>query len=309
MSTEVADIIRMKSKAFINDLITTKKISVRLILLVSFVAIFLLCFSFFLYEICCYNLVSKKELEIVREKLQNLSPQEKKDLAVFFNYANLFCQYPYTLVGYKPMSICNFLQASKDLPKVLRKDYERPKHRAFADTLERGHRAWERYQYLFPLKKCLLIRYHASNSKGMNEIALVHPKLCLAKIEEHLDDFCQILQKSYQPEEIFEILTNPKHEKFYCITQQDRLLGILLGFGRNNAYLFEQNRHEKLKFFTNEWPGWPRKWRLPGFVSDPTTVETKHLKKLYKEARKFIRWTYFNRADLEVTLALLAQEQ
>ena len=95
---------------------------------------------------------------------------------------------------------------------------------------------------------------------------------------------------------------------FYKIGQNVHLLGALLGYGINNAYLFENKNREQLKDFSNEWPVWPRKWRLPCFVCDHTTVETKHLKESYKKARKYIRWTYFNRNNLEVTLALLEKD-
>lgn len=275
-----------------------------------FCGFLLISWSIFLtYERSHYNLVSNKELKVVRKKLAALSSQEKQDLAYFFTYANLFSQYPYTLIGYKPMSICNFLQQSDDLPPILRADYERPVHRAFADALNRGYQAWEKNQSLFPLKKYLIIRHHASNSKGMIEIALIHSDLCLTKIEEHLGDFCGILGKQYKSGDVFDILTHPDHENFYKVSQHNRLLGILLGFGRNNAYLFEHNRHDILQSFTNEWPYWPRKWRLPGFASDPSTEETKQLKEAYNKARKFIRWTYFNRNNLEVTLALLSRSK
>jgi len=52
-----------------------------------------------------YNMISHEELLTIREKLKVLSPQEKQDLAFFIGEAISFDQYPYTLVGYKPMSI------------------------------------------------------------------------------------------------------------------------------------------------------------------------------------------------------------
>ena len=45
----------------------------------------------------------------------------------------------------------------------------------------------------------------------------------------------------------------------------------------------------------------------PDFACDPTTEETQQLKKHYKEACRIVRWTYFFRNNLEVTLALLMQ--
>jgi len=175
--------------------------------------------------------------------------------------------------------------------------------------LERGYRAFKKYIGLFPQQNFLLLQYHASNSKGMKETALIHPSLCLNQIQDHLDDFHQMLQGDYRSEEIFQILTQPSHKEFYHITQNCRILGILLGFGRNNAYLFEHKKLDRLKCFTNEWPVWPRRWRLPGFGCDHSTEETQLLKKRYTKARKYIRWTYFGRNTVQVTLALLAKER
>ncbi len=265
------------------------------------------CLAFLAYERSCYNIVPKEELVSIREKLKILTPQEKEDLTVFIDKAILFCQYPYVLVGYKPMSICNvtlnleYLDVGCNIP--------------FCEAIKRGYLVWKKYESLFPQKKTILTDYYLSEIEEQKEMALISLKLCSSKIEEHLADFCEVLGRTCKSSEILDILTHPEHNDFHAIMDRDRLLGILLGFGRNNAYLYEQIRssYEKpstkdpLGPLTNEWPYWPRKWRLPGFACDSTTEETKQLKKHYQKARRIIRWTYFNRDNLEVTLALLTQ--
>ena len=271
------------------------------------------CSAFLLYERNRYNIISEEALISVREKLKILTPQEKEDLTVFIDEAILFNQYPYVLVGYKPMSIFIF---SLDLEQ-LDEGCDIP----FCEAIKRGYLVWKKYESIFSQKKTILTDYYLSESEGEKEMALISLKLCSSKIEEHLADFCEVLGRSCKSSEILEILTHPEHNDFHAIVDRDRLLGILLGFGRNNAYLYEQylpqrrliwadqqsSAKDPLDFFTNEWPYWPRKWRLPGFVCDSTTEETKQLKKHYQKARRIIRWTYFNRDSLEVTLALLTQ--
>ena len=265
------------------------------------------CSAFLFYERNQYNIISEEALISVREKLKILTPQEKEDLTVFIDEAILFNQYPYVLVGYKPMSICNvtlnleYLDEGCNIP--------------YCEAKKRGYLVWKKYESIFPQKKIILTDYYLSESEGEKEMALISLKLCSSKIEEHLADFCEVLGRSCKSSEILEILTHPEHNDFHAIMDRDRLLGILLGFGRNNAYLYEQIRSsykqpsikDPLGPLTNEWPYWPRKWRLPGFVCDSTTEETKQLKKHYQKARRIIRWTYFNRDSLEVTLALLTQ--
>ncbi len=186
---------------------------------------------------------------------------------------------------------------------------------SYCEAKKRGYLVWKKYESLFPQKKTILTDYYISKIEGEKQMALISLKLCSSKIEEHLADFCGVLGRPCKSSEILEILTHPEHNEFHAIMVRDLLLGILLGSDRNNAYLYEQIRSahkqrpgkDPLGPLTNEWPFWLRKWRLPGFACDPATKETRQLKKHYQEARRIIRWTYFNRDNLEVTLALLTQ--
>jgi hypothetical protein len=245
-----------------------------------------------------------------------LSPQEKQDLTFFIDQVISRDQYPYTLVGYKPMSICNvIIEDTEDLLNGCRESFKKPRQQ----MLRRGYLAWEKYQSFFPRKKYTLVVYPFLG-KGRREIALICPKLCCAAIQEHLADFQKILRKAYTSKEVLEILTHPQHDDFYTIIDHTRLMGILLGFGRNNAYLYEQYRgggsrsgmgsklskEYPLEMFSNEWP-WPGALLSPNFACDPNTEETQQLKKHYQKASRIVHWTYFLRNKLEVTLALLIQ--
>lgn len=272
--------------------------------------------AFLIYERNQYNVVSHAELLTIREKLKVLTPQEKEDLAFFIGQVVSFDQYSYTLVGYKPMSICGvIIDDSEDLLTFRREEFKTRRNQA----LKRGYLVWKKYQSLFPRKKYVLVDY-SFLGKGRREIALICPNPCIATIQEHLGDFRQVLEKPCSSQEVFWILTHPKHRDFSTIINHTRLVGILLGFGKGNACLYEQYRggasrsvtwnpqlqQDPLKMFSNEWP-WPGRQLSPDFACDPTTEETKQLKKHYKNARRIVRWTYFLRNNLEVTLALLIQ--
>lgn len=273
--------------------------------------------AFLAYERERYNVVSREEILIVHEKLKVLSPQEKQDLTYFINWAISSDPYPYTLTGYKPMSITNVLvEDVADASLHERETLKNPNHQ----KLKRGYLVWEKYQSYFPRKKYLLINYPFLR-KGKKEVALICSKACVAVIQEHLEDFRGILGKPYTSEEVFGILTHPEHADFHKIIDRTCLVGILLGFGRNNAYLYEQYRggpsrsnitwnqqlmNDSLQFFSGEWP-LPGRLLLPNFACDPSSEETQKLKNHYCKARKIIRWTYFLRNNLEVTLALLMQ--
>ena len=93
------------------------------------------------------------------------------------------------------------------------------------------------------------------------------------------------------------------------IMNHDLLQGILFGFGRNNAYLFEQNMRNKLVYFSVHPYFLDRlisseiAFAAPGFVCDPTTEETKQLQEKYDYGCKLLYWTYFKRDFLKTTLA------
>lgn len=271
-------------------------------------------FTFLVHERNFHNVVSHEELVSIRKKLKILSPQEKQDLAFFINQITLFDNYSYTLVGYKPMSICNvIIEDTEDLLPFWKEDFKRPKHQ----MLKRGYLVWKKYQSLFPSKNYIFVDY-SFLGKGRREIGLICTNVCKDTIQNHLNDFQEILGNACSIDQVFWILTHPEHRDFYTLIENTRLVGILLGFGRNNAHLYEQYRggssrvvvqhlrskQDTLEMFSDEWP-WPGTKLSPNFACDPNTEETHHLKEHYKEACKIILWTYFLRDNLEVSLALL----
>ncbi len=261
-----------------------------------------------------YNMVSDQEIVTIRKKLELLNSKEKEDFSYFINQAIFFDHFSYTLVGCKPMSMSAVIvEDTEDLCPNFRETFKRPN----IQRLRRGFLVWEKYQSLFPRQTYVLVDYPFFGS-GRREILLIYPQLCKSVIQENVSDFHEILGKSYTIEDLFWILTHPEHVDFYKMIDRTRLFGILLGFGRNNAYLYEycqagdsrsilknpQSEQDCLQMFSNEWPI-PGVHLLPGFACDPTSDETKKLQKHYKNARKIVRWTYFLRNKLEVTLALL----
>lgn len=273
---------------------------------------------FFLMSACCisygiqqwlsYNIVSRANLADAKRYLKDLKVDERADLEVFFEYANLFCQYPYTFVHSKPLSICNFYQDAPDLPKICRQVYEKPKLRERYDSLERGLKALKKVAAKLECQNFMLIDYSQSASTGLREVAIIDVNLLNRAIRENKKDFVSVIGYKATDEEIFHMLTNPGHPKFYELMENDLILGIVLGFGRNNARLFQLKERDRLQSFTNEWPYWPRKWRLPCFASDRNSEESIKLMLAYKKARKMIRWTFFGQNQAEVSIALICQD-
>lgn len=93
----------------------------------------------------------------------------------------------------------------------------------------------------------------------------------------------------------------------------DGLLGTLLGYGRDNSWLFWQQTRKQGICLDTVWEDseYTYKWRdetpfpPPQFVGDRSSEESKQLKQGYLQARKEILDLYEKGDFLETTLGLL----
>jgi hypothetical protein len=155
---------------------------------------------------------------------------------------------------------------------------------------------------------------------------LVDKKKVVQIVRLHREDFQELLQiQSIEPEDLFDykkmgtFLSNVKHEG---------LIGTLLGFGRNNAWLFATYKgiDPKERPMISAWPEEElvnleqlnqrtfafQSWQLsdlfyPRFACDPKSEETQQLKQSYRKERDAII-AYFEGKDLvESVLSLFNQ--
>lgn len=107
------------------------------------------------------------------------------------------------------------------------------------------------------------------------------------------------------------------------LQNHELLIGILLGFGKNNASLYRDHsnlqqiwgseyRQEAKKLYFKSVPYrimTPSDILLPGFVGDPETDESKQLKSNYISAKNDLVRFYEGKNFLEATLSLLKYGQ
>lgn len=117
------------------------------------------------------------------------------------------------------------------------------------------------------------------------------------------------------------------------LQSNDFLMGILLGYGRENAWLYyrknhclekiqltsfvEPQEHERFSNYVVSKGIWGfatgslftdlSQWPLPGFAVDPEIAETKSLKKKYNMGRQKLIACFDRRNFLDATLELLTQ--
>ncbi len=179
------------------------------------------------------------------------------------------------------------------------------------------------------LKKLPMTRFHllthTSRDNETTVIGIVDKVKLIQTVSQYRDDFQQLLEALQA--EPNDLLDDRKLRSFLASLHGDQLIGTLLGYGRENAFLFNRYRKDKVdpvnrpmigawqEFESDYLEQIARKngaWTLadlfyPTFVCDPNSSETAELKKVYREDRENIL-TYFEGKDLVgATLSLLCR--
>ncbi len=147
-------------------------------------------------------------------------------------------------------------------------------------------------------------------------------------VNEHLGLFQRVLNKKIDPRIFLEEIEND-HSLLKSIDHNEMLLGIVLGYGKNNASLFVKRSknsfefyqddefyvgdaelqpiHKKLGFF-GDYSYSPLIVSSVHFVADLEHPETKALEKKYRELRGKISAIYAQGDFLEITLSKLTED-
>lgn len=241
-------------------------------------------------------------------------------------------------MGSKPMSIHQYIQPRAaiqrivhhpELTNILYQCFWPPDIHEIAHLfnpeqlkLKRGWETLNKYIQRFPMKRFSLFTLSSPDSEVV-VIAIVDKIKLTQCVSQNFEDFQELLQE-VKPEELLEDNT------MYSFLQKishDGLIGTLLGFGRENAWLF--HKCKKIKMSPSERPMqgvWQdeesdylrhiclkcksfQPWDVsdlfyPTFACDPLSEETKQLQQNYREERKKIIEYYQGRDVVKATLSL-----
>ncbi len=190
----------------------------------------------------------------VTRKLQTLSANEKFFLEAFFRTLISTDNGSYVLYGNKPTSLMIYKEwQSYDLQPVS----AFPSGSDFSPE-KKGFEIWQKYQHLFPLKTYTFVKIGSCFSDHMTAVFLIHNKRLFNILRQHFNDFHRIFPHFNSAEYLLNaMLTNPSVLQQIC-HKHDLLLGIILGFGKDNAALFERkNKIEAFLFPQNFYPHQP----------------------------------------------------
>lgn len=290
------------------------------------------CVLFLLWE---FNQNRKVELPIPsvngKDLVLTIPWKDKKNLDYLFKEMFALGNGLYTLFGSKPMSMSSYL-----IP------FSTTSLGVFLDSLSPnnlrvywGWKTWQKYQDLLAKSEFLLwaeenpfwLRWWQPPSPAIS-ILLIHKQQLQETINAHITDFQTVLGKDVIISS--ELLLEAKNRPFLkdVLKSHDGLIGTLFGYGRNNAWLFEERAQGKKVHLTPIWgqeiydffgtrptPNWviygfdsedlSEMLGYPCFLANPDSLETQELKKKFLNSREKIIAYYKNKDVLPTTLGLL----
>lgn len=245
-------------------------------------------------------------------------------------FADLFkfhC-FSHSLYGSKPISLTDYYVENLEKDLNIQEYCESILNRETApiNCYLNGWKAWEKYRSLFPLNDFILTKNQISNSESIL-IILINKHAFIETVNENINIFKSILGNHVTSENLLKEIEN-QATLLELLKYNNRLLGILLGYGDSNAQLFEKREeiydflsgkklyldlmtnskdfdkvHEgletiqsKLKLFNPLITLHMENTLTPSFLADPDHPETIKLQKQYGNLRPLLM-EVLNRKD------------
>lgn len=262
-----------------------KKVSKRSVLVLVFFA----CLVFALQK----TFVTKRPSDIAK-LLKSIPSEDRENLDFFVRFLFQRSQFGYVLFGTKPMAFEGYFEPSKSPTLFQTLSHTNLKLRASCKT-------WIKYKHLFPLKKYSLL--YADNEDGYREIVLIHKASFVSVVNQNIESFRRVLGSDISGELLLKKIEKREKPWNEVIQNHDALMGILLGYGKRNAWLFHRKKHLPVSLQKStspkEEPLYLRKRlapfaerdvlslvKLPMFLADLSDPETQALKAKYTQQRK-----------------------
>lgn len=222
--------------------------------------------------------------------LRDIPPEDYKTLEKFFDYLLHYSTIGYALCGEKPVAIDTFPSLAHLPPAFSVSILAQCQGYSI---LGRGWEVWQRYSASFPSDR-FVFRY----VEDFNTIVLVNKEFTKKVIHENLDLFQKYSGLEQTVGSVLDQVCTPIAQE-YMISFNQALLGILLGFGRNNSVAFS-NRSLIQKLEVCELWHYDNsliEYATPGFIlinNGTNENENERVKKVFKEAKIKIQKSFQN---------------
>lgn len=239
-------------------------------------------------------------------EIQNIPFEDKQTLDQFFNFIINRTSLGYTLCGEKPCSVETYPNLSRLPVRHAAKIFF--KYPAYS-TLVQGWKVWSQYAQYFPSKKFVF-----RHVPEYNTVILINKDAALIVIKENLDLFQKYTKLTLSADDFLQEVCLPKDKnKDYLIKYNTALLGILLGYGRNNSLAFTQKSYvQNLKKFEIDNSHQPLNLILnPGFASIQNGTnerENNKIKNTLQHAKRNIKESFQSKHYFETFIQIFTSE-
>lgn len=272
-----------------------------------------------------------KEVSVI---LAAMPKYDRNKLEWYFREALGWSQFGYVLLGEKPMALDVIAQTLKPFESYSRFRFAMSPRRM---QIQSGYKTWNKYKKFFPMPNFVILE---EREKDNLLVFLINKNIFIEKINQNKNDFEIILQRTVTGEMLLdESASKPLFKEI--LANHDGLIGIVLGYGRDNAFFYHQksqllSEQDQLEFLKEnhldsvwtdtEFSDFCKKFEsvswiseyisgahmknlelmaLPGFVAQQSSIETEALRLQYLEAKAKIIDYYTGKDFLETTLHLL----
>lgn len=256
--------------------------------------------------------------EKIKFLLATMPLEDKKSLESFFRKGILFESFGYVVFGNKPMVLGVFYTKKSCINIRSSKIF-------FYDSMWDDYLVWKKYQHLFPITNYTLRVWQSPVDDNWYDFLFINTNKVIETIDEHISIFQEKLGSLITSKDILDQLEKNDNILEEVFKDQNDLLGILLGFGKHNSYLYQKRENieneyhhppydlkkilqvneVKLSSFPLESSIPFNFIDLPYFVEDNNNQESIEIRKKYLETQKLLCEIYSKGDFLEITLNAL----
>lgn len=258
----------------------------------------------------------------------DITQEEKVWLKEFFR--DLLFNNPgaYTLYGTKPVSMINLVYLTEQDKQKLQEGYQslsdEEKSQVFLQRYDfaTNYKKWGQVKDRFPIRQYLFGIFTSPYEKSVELVLFVNIEMTVKTLLDHYADFRRLLGSDFDPlEVVFEV--EDKYSSFWnTVLKKHSLLGILLGFGKNQSWFFEmsvkyESQQGKIGAFIQSLPekmvgeGYidhydPQHFSLPSFLHFGLHDERAIIERFETE-RQSIKLLYKGKDEVDLALEWLTR--
>lgn len=257
------------------------------------------------------------------EHLQfQLSKKNRHNLTLFFEELLIEHGGIYTLYGHKPMTIESIYDYNEEDMKKIQgflQNHPEIESAQVERYIDETWLDWKKISRNYEIRNYLLAEIHPSSYLEKESLLLfINLKETLLALQKYYNDFRVAYGKEFCPMKVILDLKQGKDEFWKAICDNQATMGILLGYGYNNSWLFKwkngkksssdllincynSKKSKKSKYYLNK-----KIFNLPSFAW-LDAEESKSLLEKYAKERKKITKIYKKRDFLDCTLEKLCE--